>query len=62
MDWDDLEPKKNVGITIGDDLSNLSLKELHDRIEALSDEIERMKGEIDKKKSTQNAANDVFKS
>jgi len=62
MDWDDVEPKKKTGIAVGDDLSNLSIEELQERIAALQDECTRIKAEIEAKQSTQSAANDVFKS
>jgi len=62
MDWDDLEPKKKTEIAVGDDLSNLSIKELQDRITALQDETKRIEAEIKAKQSSQTTAHDVFKS
>jgi len=61
MDWDELEPGKKPEIAIGDDLSSLSLEELNRRINALTNEIARIKAEITAKKSTQSAAEDIFK-
>jgi len=62
MDWDEPEPNKTTGIVVGDDLTNLSLEELHARIKALGNEIGRINDEVERKKSTQSAANDIFKS
>ena len=60
MDWD--EPVKKSAIELGEDLSSLSVEELHHRIKNLKDEIERVRLEIKVKESTQSAAEDVFKS
>ena len=61
MDWDDITHKKKLEIVVGDDLSNISVAELHERVDALTDEITRIRAEIQAKKSTKNAADDIFK-
>ena len=61
MDWDDITPKKNLQIIVGDDLSNISVVELHERVEALKGEVERIRAEIQARQSTKNAAEDIFK-
>ncbi len=61
MDWDELEPKKKAAIEIGEDLSSLSVEDLNSRIQLLEDEIERVRAEISARKSTQSAAEDVFR-
>ena len=62
MDWDDIEPKKKVEIIVGDDLSQLSIEELRDRVEALKNETTRINEEIQSKQSGKSAADDIFKS
>lgn len=52
MDWDEVRPKpKSAVITIGEDLSGLSIAELEHRIEALRSEITRVDGELQKKRA-----------
>jgi len=53
--------KKPAGITIGEDLSLLSVEELEDRITACEDEIERIGAELADKKSSMAAAAAIFK-
>jgi uncharacterized small protein (DUF1192 family) len=43
MDLDDIRPVKKPEITIGEDLSLLSVAELEDRIQALESEIARIR-------------------
>ena len=61
MDFDDLVPKKSSAITIGQELYDLSVEELGERLILLQAEIERVQEEIVNKKSTKSAANSVFK-
>ena len=49
-------------ITVGDDLSNLSIEELRSRIETLHEEIARHEAEIAGKQSSMSAAEGFFKS
>ncbi len=44
MDWDDLKPKPKKGVTLGEDLTTLSVAELEARIGELQQEIERVQG------------------
>jgi uncharacterized small protein (DUF1192 family) len=62
MDWDDLQPKPpKAAITVGEDLTTLSVAELEARIAALGAEIERVKGELGAKKAHEAAAASIFK-
>jgi uncharacterized small protein (DUF1192 family) len=61
MDWDDLKPKPVKGITVGEDLTTLSVSELEARIATLNAEIERVKGELGAKKAHEAAAASIFK-
>jgi uncharacterized small protein (DUF1192 family) len=61
MNWDDLKPKPPKGITVGEDLTTLSVAELEARIAALTGEIERVKGELGAKKAHEAAAASIFK-
>jgi uncharacterized small protein (DUF1192 family) len=61
MDWDDLKPKPAKGITLGEDLTTLSVGELEARIAALHREIERVQGELAAKKAHEEAAAAIFK-
>ena len=59
MDWD--EPtKKPATVTVGEDLSNLAIAELGERIAALKGEIERVEAEMAKKKAQASAADELF--
>ena len=53
--------KKPAAITIGEDLSLLSVGELEDRIAACKEEIERIRTELAEKKSSMAAAAAIFK-
>ena len=61
MDWDDLKPKPKKGITLGEDLTTLSVSELEARIGDLQQEIERVKTELGAKKAHEAAAASIFK-
>lgn len=61
MDWDELKPQPIKGITVGDDLTTMSVAELEARVAAFEAEIERVKAELTTKKARQSAAADLFK-
>lgn len=61
MDWDDLEPKPAKSVTLGEDLTSLSVAELDARIAALHTEIERVQAELAAKKAHEAAAASIFK-
>ena len=62
MDWDEDAPKKQTTLSLGEDLSTLSVDELRQRIEALREEISRVEQEIKAKEAHGAAANAIFKS
>lgn len=63
MDWDDVRPQPaSSTITVGEDLSGLSIAELEHRIGALQHEIERIAGELKTKRAHEAAASAFFKS
>jgi uncharacterized small protein (DUF1192 family) len=61
MDWDDLKPKPPKGITVGENLKDLSVADLQERIAALNAEIARVEAELAAKKSHEAAAASIFK-
>jgi uncharacterized small protein (DUF1192 family) len=61
MDWDDMRPKPAKGITLGEDLTSLSVGELEARIAALQQEIARVEAERAAKKAHEAAAAALFK-
>jgi uncharacterized small protein (DUF1192 family) len=61
MDWDEARPKASKAITVGEDLTTLSVAELSERIVALTAEIERVKAELQTKKAHEAAAAALFK-
>jgi uncharacterized small protein (DUF1192 family) len=61
MDWDEMKPKPKVAITLGEDLSALSLAELSARVAALTDEITRVEAEAARKRAHEAAAASLFK-
>ena len=61
MDWDDVRPKPQKEITVGANLSGLSIEDLEARIAALTAEIERVKTELAAKRAQQQAADTLFK-
>jgi len=63
MDLDDIFPaSKPEGTPLGAELSQLSIAELQERIEALKAEISRVEQELGARQSFRSAAEDVFKS
>ena len=56
----DLEPKPKPTITVGEDLSDASVGELAERIEALREEIARCEEAIKTKDAARSAADAVF--
>jgi uncharacterized small protein (DUF1192 family) len=62
MDLDDIRPVKKPEITIGEDLSLLSVAELEDRIQALESEIARIREALASKQSSKAAADSFFRS
>jgi len=61
MDWDELKPKPPKAITVGEDLTTLSVAELEARIVTFTAEIERVKTELQAKKAHEAAAAALFK-
>ena len=61
MNFMDEDQKRLANTTLNDDISRLSVAELHQRIEDLGAEIARTEQEIVNKGSTKAAADDVFK-
>ena len=61
MDWDDVRPKPQAAITVGADLTTLSVQELDARVAALQAEIVRVEAELAAKRARASAADDVFK-
>jgi uncharacterized small protein (DUF1192 family) len=61
MDWDEPKPKASKAITVGEDLKNLSIAELNERVVALAAEIERIKAELAAKQAHEEAAAALFK-
>jgi uncharacterized small protein (DUF1192 family) len=61
MDLDDIRPVKKPEITIGEDLSLLSVAELEHRIEALESEITRIREALAAKQSSKTAADAFFR-
>lgn len=56
----DLEPKPKPTITVGEDLSDASIGELTERIEALREEIARCEAAMKDKDAARLAADSVF--
>jgi len=59
---DDDRPRKKVTHEMGQDLSLLSVEELHERIALLTSEVERLQVAVTKKRASKEAANSFFKS
>ena len=63
MDLDDIFPSDSPGgPVLGEELSQLSVEDLRERIAALKGEIQRVEREIETRQSLRSAAEDVFKS
>ena len=63
MGWDEARAKSPPRqITVGEDLSGLSIEELKRRIETLKDEIVRVEAELERKVRHEAAASALFKS
>lgn len=60
FDDDDL-PKPKISHEIGQDLTLLSVEELHARVQLLHDEINRLEADIASKNATRSAADQFFK-
>lgn len=61
MDWDDVRPKPQSSITVGQPLHELSLSDLEERLSALLEEIRRVEHEIATKRAHEEAASALFK-
>jgi len=61
MDWDEVRPKPLKEITVGANLTALSIEDLQARIAALESEIIRVRAELDTKRTQQRAADELFK-
>jgi uncharacterized small protein (DUF1192 family) len=62
MDIDDLFPKKKVtAVTLGEDITQLAIPELEERLAALATERQRVEEEIHKRKASKDAAEQIFK-
>lgn len=59
---DDDRPKRKIAHEIGQDLSNLSVEELGERILLLSGEIERLRMAETRKRASREAASSLFRS
>lgn len=63
MDWDEARARMaSKAIGVGDDLRQLSIGELEQRIQALRDEIARVEAELAAKRRHEAAASALFKS
>jgi uncharacterized small protein (DUF1192 family) len=61
MDIDDLQPRRPVkDVTLGEQLSTLSISELEERLARLDAEKVRVEAEISVKRRAREAANAVF--
>ncbi len=60
MDEEIIQPKK-PGAAVGEDLSELSVEELRERVLEFEEEIARLKAEIDGKQSSKVTADSFFK-
>ena len=61
MDWDDVRPKPEARITLGDNLTTLSIADLKQRIAGCEAEIVRLSAEIAKREAHEKAASPLFK-
>jgi uncharacterized small protein (DUF1192 family) len=61
MDWDDVRPKPQARIAIGEDLKTLSVADLRQRVAACEAEIVRLRAEIAGREAHEQAASRLFK-
>ncbi len=61
MDWDEARPRPARTITVGDDLTALSVEELEARVAALQAEIVRSNAELATKAARKSAADALFR-
>ncbi len=61
MDWDDVRPKPQARVVLGEDLKTLSMADLRQRILACEAEIERLRSEIAAREAHEAAASRLFK-
>jgi uncharacterized small protein (DUF1192 family) len=62
MDWDEAQAKAKTEVTVGENLSRMSIAELEARVAALEAEIARTRKEIAAKKAHSASASAIFKS
>jgi uncharacterized small protein (DUF1192 family) len=60
MDWDEAKPRAVTAV--GDNLTNLSVSELAQRLKDFETEIERVRQELTRKRAHEAAAAKLFKS
>ena len=62
MDLDELFPRKKVtAVTLGEDITRLSIPDLEERLSALAAERQRVEEEIHRRKASKDAAEQIFK-
>jgi len=61
MDWDEARPRPVRAITVGDDLTALSVEDLTARVAALQAEIARTNAELETKAARKSAADALFR-
>lgn len=61
MDWDEVRTAPSKAVTVGEDLSTLSISELELRVGALQAEIARIEAAIARKRAHESAAASLFK-
>jgi uncharacterized small protein (DUF1192 family) len=62
MDWDDVRPKPQARIVLGEDLKAQSVDDLRQRIAACEAEITRLRTELAAREAHGKAASQLFKS
>lgn len=61
MDWDDTRQPPTLLLTVGDDLTTLSVEDLRARVAALEAEIRRTEAELASKEARRSAADAFFR-
>jgi uncharacterized small protein (DUF1192 family) len=61
MDWDDVRPKPESRVTLGDKLTALSISDLKERVAACEAEIVRLRAELTAREKHEHAASQLFK-